>query len=98
MARLVDLGAEHDAVVVRVCDRPAHVGAAEPDHPGPRIRCHLAGRDQIGVQVAESLFRDGGQQRGFVREVPVRGRGADARAPRRLGQGEAFRPLLGHQR
>ena len=77
-------------------DGPAHIGTAELDHPG--LRLGFGYRRQLGVQVAEALFGDGGQQRGLVGEVPVRGRGADAGAPRSLGQREALRPLLRHQR
>ena len=50
------------------------------------------------MQLDKPLFGDGGEQVRLVGEVPVGGSRADARAPRRLSQGEAFRSTLGHQR
>lgn len=89
---------KHHLIVIGMGDGPPHVGAAELGHPCLRIRHAIGCRGQLGVQVKESLFGDGGQQLGLVGEVPVRRRGTDPGAARRLREGEPFRPLLGHQR
>lgn len=89
---------EHHLIVIGMGDGPPHVGPPELRHPFLRIRHAIGRRGQLGVQVTESLFGDRGQQLGLVGEVPVRRRGADPGAARRLREGEPFRPLLGHQR
>ena len=49
------------------------------------------------MKLEKSLFGNGREQLSLVREVAVRGRGADAGAACRLGQCEALRSFLCHE-
>ena len=78
-------------------DRPTHIGSSEFNYPVLGVGDTFAGRAKRLVELDESFFRDGCQQLGLVREMAVRRCGADAGAPGRLGQTEAFGAFLRHQ-
>jgi hypothetical protein len=88
------LGAEHDLVIVRIRDGPAHRGSREFDDPVLGFGDVVLGGGQDRVELDQSLLSDDREQLSLIREMTVWGRGADPRAARSLDQREDLRPFL----
>ena len=77
-------------------DGPPDVGPPHREHLLGEIGRGCGGGVQRLVELDEALGGRGGEQLRLVGEVPIRRRGADARAPGDLPQREPFRPLFLH--
>ena len=93
MFTLDRFGAEHRLVIVGMGDGPAHIRTTDVDQPILRIGCTVPGRGQCLVKLEKSLFGNGHEQFSLIREVAVRGRGADTGAACRLGYVKPFGPF-----
>ena len=94
-----DARLEHRGVVGRFAAGEAEVGATQRLEGAHRVgKAVVPGGGQHSGEALETAQRHFRQQRVGVAEMPVRRGGTDAGEPRRLGDGEAGRALLGDQR